>query len=66
VALARRTGFAFSCRPEQGELLRLLARGVGSGAIGETGTGCGALAHAPSPRSAAVASAAQRVGMMAR
>jgi predicted O-methyltransferase YrrM len=41
VALARRTGFAHSCRPEQGELLRLLAAGVGAGAIGETGTGCG-------------------------
>jgi predicted O-methyltransferase YrrM len=41
VAVARRTGFAHSCRPEQGELLRLLAAGVGAGAIGETGTGCG-------------------------
>jgi predicted O-methyltransferase YrrM len=38
--LARRTGFEMSCRPEQGELLRILARGVGAGAIGETGTGC--------------------------
>jgi predicted O-methyltransferase YrrM len=41
VAVARRTGFAHSCRPEQGHLLRLLAGGVGAGAIGETGTGCG-------------------------
>jgi predicted O-methyltransferase YrrM len=41
VALARRTGFAHSCRPEQGALLRLLAAGVGPGRIGETGTGCG-------------------------
>jgi predicted O-methyltransferase YrrM len=41
VALARRTGFAYSCRPEQGDLLRLLAGGVGAGVIGETGTGCG-------------------------
>ena len=41
VALARRTSFAHSCRPEQGHLLRLLASGVGAGAIGETGTGCG-------------------------
>jgi predicted O-methyltransferase YrrM len=39
VALARRTSFAHSCRPEQGHLLRLLASGVGAGAIGETGTG---------------------------
>jgi predicted O-methyltransferase YrrM len=38
---ARRTGFDMSCRPEQGELLRVLARGVGAGVIGETGTGCG-------------------------
>ena len=41
VDLARRTGFETSCRPEQGELLRILARGVGAGVIGETGTGCG-------------------------
>jgi predicted O-methyltransferase YrrM len=41
VELARRCGFAYSCRPEQGELLRLLARGVGAGTIGETGTGYG-------------------------
>jgi hypothetical protein len=41
VDLARRTGFGMSCRPEQGELLRILARGAGPGMIGETGTGCG-------------------------
>jgi len=41
VALARRTGFGCSCRPEQGRLLRVLAGGVGAGGIGETGTGCG-------------------------
>lgn len=41
VDLARRTGFDRSSRPEQGELLRILARGVGAGTIGETGTGCG-------------------------
>jgi predicted O-methyltransferase YrrM len=41
VELARRCGFAYSCRPEQGELLRLLAHGVGAGSIGETGTGYG-------------------------
>lgn len=41
VDAARRTGFANSCGPEHGELLRTLARGVGAGTIGETGTGCG-------------------------
>jgi predicted O-methyltransferase YrrM len=41
VELARATGFAHSCLPGQGELLRVLARGVGAGMIGETGTGCG-------------------------
>ncbi len=39
VALARREGFAHSCRPEHGRLLRALA--AGAGRIGETGTGCG-------------------------
>jgi predicted O-methyltransferase YrrM len=42
VAAAGRTGFAHSCLPEQGRLLRVLAGGAGAGAIGETGTGCGA------------------------
>jgi predicted O-methyltransferase YrrM len=41
VAVAERLGFAMSCLPEQGELLRVLAAGVGAGRIGETGTGCG-------------------------
>jgi predicted O-methyltransferase YrrM len=41
VALARESGFAYSSLPEHGELLRVLARGVGPGVIGETGTGCG-------------------------
>lgn len=41
VRLARREGFDYSCLPEHGELLRVLARGVGAGRIGETGTGCG-------------------------
>jgi len=42
VALARSLGFPHSCLPEHGELLRLLARGLGGRAvIGETGTGCG-------------------------
>lgn len=41
VATAERLGFAYSCLPQQGELLRVLAAGVGAGVIGETGTGCG-------------------------
>jgi predicted O-methyltransferase YrrM len=41
VQLARGTDFGYSCLPEQGELLRVLARGAGAGTIGETGTGCG-------------------------
>jgi predicted O-methyltransferase YrrM len=39
VDLARREGFAYSCRPEHGRLLHALA--AGAGRIGETGTGCG-------------------------
>ena len=39
VGLARRLGFANSCRPEHGRLLHALA--AGAAAIGETGTGCG-------------------------
>jgi predicted O-methyltransferase YrrM len=39
VGLARRRGFANSCRPEHGRLLHALAAGAGT--IGETGTGCG-------------------------
>ena len=41
VELARTLSFEFSCRPEQGRLLQLLARGRTGGVIGETGTGCG-------------------------
>jgi predicted O-methyltransferase YrrM len=41
VQLARASGFAYSCLPEHGELLRVLARGAGAGVIGETGTGSG-------------------------
>ncbi|ONI92125.1 SAM-dependent methyltransferase [Saccharothrix sp. ALI-22-I] len=41
VGAARSIGFAYSCLPEQGRLLRVLAGGVGAGVIGETGTGCG-------------------------
>jgi predicted O-methyltransferase YrrM len=40
VLAARRQGFAFSCRPEQGRLLKVLAAGAPN-RIGETGTGCG-------------------------
>jgi predicted O-methyltransferase YrrM len=40
-AAAHRARFAYSCLPEQGQLLRVLAGGVGAGVIGETGTGCG-------------------------
>ena len=41
VGVARSMDFAYSCLPQHGELLRVLARGVGPGMIGETGTGCG-------------------------
>ncbi|MEU9451560.1 class I SAM-dependent methyltransferase [Streptomyces sp. NPDC048277] len=40
VGAARERSFAYSCRPEQGRLLQVLAGGV-SGRIGETGTGTG-------------------------
>jgi predicted O-methyltransferase YrrM len=40
VRAAREHGFGFSCRPEQGRLLRVLAAGAAR-RIGETGTGCG-------------------------
>jgi predicted O-methyltransferase YrrM len=53
VGLARRLGFASSCRPEHGRLLRAVAAGAGT--IGETGTGCGVglawLASGAPPRS---------------
>ncbi|MGA5702655.1 O-methyltransferase [Peterkaempfera bronchialis] len=43
VRAARRSGFAYSCRPEQGRLLQALAAGAPgpTGLIGETGTGLG-------------------------
>jgi len=41
VRLAESLHFDYSCRPEQGRLLRLLAQGWTGGRIGETGTGCG-------------------------
>ena len=54
VEAARESGFAYSSLPEHGELLRVLARGVGPGVIGETGTGSGVglawLASAAHPR----------------
>ncbi|MEV8634791.1 hypothetical protein AB0395_24360 [Streptosporangium sp. NPDC051023] len=40
VELAERHEFPFSCRPEQGRLLRVLA-GAALSSIAETGTGCG-------------------------
>ncbi|MFD7057904.1 O-methyltransferase [Streptomyces sp. NPDC059906] len=40
VAAARAHGFPYSCRPEQGRLLHLLAAGAPR-RIAETGTGCG-------------------------
>ncbi|GAA3108474.1 O-methyltransferase [Streptomyces echinatus] len=53
VAAARAHGFPFSCRPEQGRLLQVLAAGAARG-IAETGTGCGVglawLASGASPR----------------
>ncbi|CAL9449483.1 hypothetical protein SUDANB176_02411 [Streptomyces sp. enrichment culture] len=41
LAAARAHGFPYSCRPEQGRLLQVLAGGA-RGAVGETGAGCGA------------------------
>jgi predicted O-methyltransferase YrrM len=41
VAAATDAGFDNSCRPEHGRLLSVLAAGIRSGVIGETGTGCG-------------------------
>jgi predicted O-methyltransferase YrrM len=41
VAAARRAGFEKSCLPSHGRLLQLLAGGIGTGVIGETGTGSG-------------------------
>ncbi|MBL1104487.1 class I SAM-dependent methyltransferase [Streptomyces sp. 5-8] len=40
VEAARAHGFGFSCRPEQGRLLQVLAAGAAH-RIAETGTGCG-------------------------
>ena len=40
VAAAQRSGFDYSCRPEQGRLLHALAGGARQ-RIDKTGTGCG-------------------------
>ena len=72
VAVAERLGFACSCRPEQGELLRVLAGGVGAGRIGETGTGSGvglawlASGAAPAASLVSVERDAQRAAAAAR
>ncbi|BET48452.1 hypothetical protein RGQ21_34340 [Kitasatospora aureofaciens] len=66
VAAARAHGFPYSCRPEQGRLLRLLAAGAPRG-IAETGTGCGvglawlALGAPPGTRLVSVERDAERV-----
>jgi predicted O-methyltransferase YrrM len=70
VAAARRNGFAFSCRPEQGRLLQVLAGGARQ-VIGETGTGCGvglawlASGAAPDVRLVSVERDAERAGIAA-
>lgn len=66
VAAAHAHGFPYSCRPEQGRLLRLLAAGAPRG-IAETGTGCGvglawlALGAPPGTRLVSVERDAERV-----
>jgi predicted O-methyltransferase YrrM len=42
LALAETLGFAHSCQPEVGRLLRVLSASVGHGTVAELGTGCGA------------------------
>jgi len=69
VDLARRLGFANSCRPEHGRLLRALAAGAGT--IGETGTGCGvglawlASGARPGTRLVSIEIDAERAGLVA-
>ncbi len=69
VSLARRDGFANSCRPEHGRLLYALAAGAGT--IGETGTGCGvglawlASGARPDARLVSVELDAERAGLAA-
>jgi len=69
VGLARRLGFANSCRPEHGRLLHALA--AGATMIGETGTGCGvglawlASGARPGARLVSVEIEAERAGLVA-
>jgi predicted O-methyltransferase YrrM len=69
VGLARRQGFANSCRPEHGRLLHALA--VGATRIGETGAGCGvglawlASGARPGTRLVSVEINAERAGLVA-
>ena len=69
VGLARRLGFANSCRPEHGRLLHALATGATT--IGETGTGCGvglawlASGARPGTRLVSVEIDAERAGLVA-
>ena len=69
VGLARRLGFANSCRPEHGRLLHALA--AGAARIGETGTGCGvglawlASGARPGTRLVSVEIDAERAGLVA-
>jgi predicted O-methyltransferase YrrM len=69
VGLARRLGFANSCRPEHGRLLHALA--AGASRIGETGTGCGvglawlASGARPGARLVSVEIDAERAGLVA-
>jgi len=69
VDLARRLGFANSCRPEHGRLRHALAAGAGT--IGETGTGCGvglawlASGARPGTRLASVEIDTERAGLVA-
>jgi predicted O-methyltransferase YrrM len=69
LGLARRLGFANSCRPEHGRLLHALA--AGATRIGETGTGCGvglawlASGARPGTRLVSVEIDAERAGLVA-
>ena len=69
VGLARRLGFANSCRPEHGRLLHALA--ASAAAIGETGTGCGvglawlASGARPATRLVSVEIDTERAGLVA-
>ena len=58
VDLARREGFAHSCRPEHGRLLYALAAGART--IGETGTAADARPAPPRTRAGTAACTASR------